>query len=102
MRVSLTQCPVHSTAARPDRRCQVGDGLGGRRRLAESLAVEIEHRVARDDQGIGAALGDGFSFAPGEHLDGGGGVGRVDGLVDAAHDDLGAQSAIGQDTPSGR
>jgi len=66
--------------------------LGGRGRLGQSSASEIEHRVTWHHESIGAAGGDGLTFAPGERLYRGGGVRLVNRFVMPLTDDFARKS----------
>jgi len=90
-------------AAAPAHAVPAGDGVGGVDGLAQCVAVELEQRVAADDQAVRFAGGDGLGLAPGQLQDQGGRtVGLHPGLVDAADDHDRVQTGVAQQPQPGR
>ena len=81
-------------------RTPVLDGHIGGGGLAESVPVQVEHRITGDDQRVGTAVDNSQALAFRKSPYGTRRVGSVDVLIDPAHDDVRAQPGTLQDAAS--
>jgi hypothetical protein len=76
-------------------------GLGVRDGLAERLAVDLEHRIAPDDQAVLAPVRDGRSLALGDGDNGLRGVESIEVFAYAADNDRGIEPGVTKDAEPG-
>jgi hypothetical protein len=76
-------------------------GFGARDRLSQRLAVDLEHRIAPDDQAVLAPVRNGRSLALGDGENGSRGTEAIEVFAYAADHDRGIEPGVTQDAEPG-